>query len=537
LEQQELQYIFLVRRYWWLVLLGAVLAAAATFLLQTQQPSLYEASAKLFVGNVLDVPDPEVGEIESVQRLAPFYAELVRSFNVLNQAIQRTGTDTTVEFLRNDTRVELLAETSIITIFVRHPNPETAAILANAIVEILQEQSPTISQEQEDQILRLQNQIEDITQFISTTNAQYEDVLEGLNDPEITDEERLQLNQQASNLTTQINGFYNSLAILESDFQALSNRTNRVEVIEDARPNFDPLGLSPTLLAVVGGFMGAVVVIAGIVILNFFDSSIRSESDLHKVNAKVLGNVSKKNWSIQRVKEMARKDKLLRTEVIEQYRIIINQLSLVDVVNQPENPEEPNFITPYLFMNVHTLEARAIGIINLAVAASDLDLNVLVIDIDEQQPLIGQIFSHNDRRLGLSRAVDFLSRHPEVMTNVELTRRMLNKFVYTDPYYPNLSVISSYAPGAGELQTQQMVLLKGIAKLIKCAQESEQYDMIIIAAPYDVKSSASYSLITLTQSRLLLLLESGTIDVAQARAIINSYQRIDASIAGVILQT
>src|SRR5690606_9978463 len=167
-------YLDLMLRYWFVLLLFAGLAGAASYFFQSRQPELYLARVSVYIGNLYD-PDPQVSSLESAERLALTYAELVKSYRRLNDAIQEVDPTVNVEVLRDNVSVEVIPDTSIMNITVKDTDPERTAALANALANVLiDDNRQTLTLEQQSQLTRIEENIKNLEELIEFTNTQHD---------------------------------------------------------------------------------------------------------------------------------------------------------------------------------------------------------------------------------------------------------------------------------------------------------------------------------------------------------------------------
>jgi receptor protein-tyrosine kinase len=126
-------YLATARRWWWTLLVATWIAGLAGYLVATQIPPTYEARTTLLVG-------PYEGDLNTLRasgQLALTYAELATTRGRLEAAIEATGADVSASALSAGTRVTANDTVRTLTIRVQHHDPETAALLANALANQL----------------------------------------------------------------------------------------------------------------------------------------------------------------------------------------------------------------------------------------------------------------------------------------------------------------------------------------------------------------------------------------------------------------
>lgn len=125
----------LLRRWWWALLLGALLAGAPAYFISSLASPTYRGEAKFIVGPI----NANADDLEASGSLARTYAELAVGRPVLEYAIDQVGVDMTVLELRERLVVTANDVSRILTIEVPDKDARVAADLANAIGRRLQE--------------------------------------------------------------------------------------------------------------------------------------------------------------------------------------------------------------------------------------------------------------------------------------------------------------------------------------------------------------------------------------------------------------
>ncbi len=115
-----------------------VLAYAGVYYLVTPT---YRAEITLYVANSSqsgknDGSNISANDIAVSARLVKTYSQIISSRNVMSQVIDKAGVDMTPKALAAAVKMEQADETEILHISVVHPDPETAALLANTIAEV-----------------------------------------------------------------------------------------------------------------------------------------------------------------------------------------------------------------------------------------------------------------------------------------------------------------------------------------------------------------------------------------------------------------
>jgi capsular exopolysaccharide synthesis family protein len=125
------QNIYLLRKWLWLFLIGALLGCAAGYLFSLYQPTIYETSTKILVSRAID-QDSQTYYFFNELQLAKTYAQLINTGLILENLNQELG----FEVGKDQISVKQVEDSLLLEITVRDGNPERAARIANTLVEV-----------------------------------------------------------------------------------------------------------------------------------------------------------------------------------------------------------------------------------------------------------------------------------------------------------------------------------------------------------------------------------------------------------------
>lgn len=216
----ELKLIFsLIRRWAWLLVIGAALGAGAGYVLSIYQTPVYEASTRFMV---MQAPDSGVSNVQrlSDQELAQTYVELLTTQPVLDEASERA--DTSVR--ASQISAEQVRGTRLLELTVSASDPDRAALIANTLVEVLIAQNDALQASRFSSTEEsLQLQISEIEAEISRLRGEIEARSEASQESvvEAAEAQKLELEQRIFQLQAEI-------APLEQEID---------DLIPDALPN------------------------------------------------------------------------------------------------------------------------------------------------------------------------------------------------------------------------------------------------------------------------------------------------------------
>jgi capsular polysaccharide biosynthesis protein len=125
----------LLKRWWWALALGALIAGAAGYVLASRAAPTYKGEIKLLVGPI----NADAGELDAAGEIGRTYSELAVSRPVLEAAIKKARARVPADALAKGVSSTSNEISRIVSIGVEHGDPKVAAALAGAIAERLQE--------------------------------------------------------------------------------------------------------------------------------------------------------------------------------------------------------------------------------------------------------------------------------------------------------------------------------------------------------------------------------------------------------------
>jgi len=138
IDLQELLFSYL--HHWWVIALCALafvgMALAYTNIFITP---LYRANVTIYVNNSINASDTEhiaSADLNVSQKLVSTYVNVIKSTTVLNKVIEEAELPYSASALRGMITANQKDSTEIFDVYVSNPNPEMAAMIANAIADV-----------------------------------------------------------------------------------------------------------------------------------------------------------------------------------------------------------------------------------------------------------------------------------------------------------------------------------------------------------------------------------------------------------------
>jgi capsular polysaccharide biosynthesis protein len=248
-----------IRSRWWLVVLLTVLGGAAGFARASTDATTYQATTTLLVGRPLSDAQVDQDALDTGQRLAVMYADLVGRQPVLQGAANALGLSTDWEQLRTQVHASVPQQDSpLIVITTDGSTAAKAEALAGAVNDQVIGLSPTSS----DDVLVakvqsfVQQRMRHTQELISTAQANVDHLRQRLDHAS---------SQTARGLRAQLDRAQAHVIDLQQNYASLlafvttGSVTNAVSVLEQPQAGSEPVGPSVTEEIVVGAILGLLV--------------------------------------------------------------------------------------------------------------------------------------------------------------------------------------------------------------------------------------------------------------------------------------
>ncbi len=521
------QYVRLFRKWAWLILVGAFVAGGVAFIDAIRRPPVYEAATTLAIGRFIEQPNPSSAEIRTGIDLATTYAQLVRTYTVLQATVDELALPMTADQLSGRVSTRIITGTSLLVISVSYIDPTLTADIANTLAEQIILKSPTnLTPEQQAQIDFANRQITDL-------NAQLQDARErvALIDQQLaTTDNAVQiaaLTSQRDALISQINDASATIAEFSGNVTALQQRTNALDIVEPARIPVEPSGTSPLRAALLGAAVGAALIVGLLLLYEYLDDKIRTSAQAVEIlKLPVLGAIQKYGH-----KNFPYSDMLLSptvwSPIAEAFRVLRTNL-LYAATNGDERKQV------FAVTSAGPEEGKTVTAANLAVAIAQSGLQVLLIDADLRRPRVHEIFSlPND--FGLTNLL-FADPDGQDITNpddVDASKVASGlKLCIQNTRFPRLRAITSGFVPANPTEILGSALMQ---RWVKEFQASTNVDVIILdTAPVLVAADTSV-LASNVGAHIILVIDAGTTRRLAALKAKEQFEQLSVRVQGIVL--
>jgi len=490
------QYLQVLRRWVWLILGCTVVAALAAFIVSSQLPPVYSASATLLVRLAPSSGINEYTAVLTSERLATTYSKMITGRPVMEEVIQQMGLPETAGQLAKRVKVEVLRDTQLVRVSVEDTDPARAADIANTIATVFVKQTQAIQQSRyADSLTSLQAQMDELARLIQETQIE----LERLGEPR-TEQDKARKAQLESILA----GYRNTYVGLVQSYEQLrltaSQSTDTLIVFEEARVPTEPVRPRKLMNTALAGVLGAMVSVGAAFVIEYLDDTLKTPDDVNRTLG--LPTLS----AIGRLEEG--QNELIMTAdplspVSEAFRVLRTNIRYSSV----DRPLQVLLVT-----SSGPEEGKSVVAANLATALAQAGLRTVLLDADMRRPRIHHIFGLHPRE-GLAGALLAGSTDGRLQpTEVE-----------------GLSILP-----VGEKPPNPVELL-GSQRMRELREElRKSFDAIVVDSP-PALIGADAAVLAQMVDGVLLVVNAGETRRDMARQAVESLRQVGANVIGVVL--
>lgn len=376
------KYTFPLRKWWWLLVASTLIAALFSSLSVLRQPTLYQSRTTLMIGTTINDPNPSSNELSLGQQLAAAYADLANREIIRNATREALGISQMPDYI-----AQALPNTQIIQITVNDTDPKRAQMVADELAAQLMLLSPMGAESEE------RGRQEFINERLNSLEAQIQQT-----EAEI---ERLQDELAIAFSAQQINEIQNQISSLESKRNAMENNyglllsnsqqgaINTLTVIASAGLPTSPIGPMKGLTILLAAAAGLVLAACEAYLLEYFDDSLKSPDDVEQAfSAPILGHIFEQEKAADEKLQLYDADDL-RHPISEAIRVLRTKMEM----SQADQP-----LKTILVSSADIGDGKSSVAANLALAISQLDKEVVLLDGDLRRPNVHKLFELKNER-------------------------------------------------------------------------------------------------------------------------------------------
>lgn len=477
------------------MVVATAIAILASSLSVFFQPEVYISRTTLMIGQTINNPNPDSGQIFIASQLASIYADMANREPIQAKTMEALGINWLPTY-----QARVVPNTQLIEISVTDTNPQRAQIIANELANQLKLQSPTTGssesgQRQEfikEQLSSLQVQIQDS----QTKIDELQKTLIGLNSAsQIADTQ-----SQIDELTKKLTDLRTSYAGLLSNSQ--EGALNILSVVEAASLPSQPTGTNKFLIIGLAAMVGFVLASGAAYLIEYIDRTIKTTSDVERVlNYPVIGYLSEITEKDEATSHATYIIENPDTSLAESFRLLKSNLEFFGVDSQAKT---------ILITSPSQGNGKTTIAVNLALAMSQADQKVVLVDADLRRPAV-----HTALDIPVKQGLSDVIRGDKTSESVVKVWRESLDVITAGTRLPNVTdIIGSKRIG---------VILNQI---------KENYEVAVVDAPPLVISDA-YNLASKVDGVILVLVPGQTRE-EQAKVMKEQLDRAGAKVIGVV---
>lgn len=435
----------LVRSWARWILAGTVIAGVAAYLVSGVLPKVYEADARLVVGQALSSTNPDPNQFAAAQQLSAAYVALAGDRPVLEAAMTRLGISMPAFEFAKLVSVEAVRDLPFIDVVGRSGSPEQAAAIANAMAAELIALSPALSGPQGERMTFIESDLKAIETQTADVRKQL-DQLTALPFRTAAQDGRLE-------------ALFNRLIVLQSTYAQLlqfatTTDANRITIVQQAVSPIAPASPRPLFNVAVAASLAFLLGLGAAFLWERFDDRVKSPEDIETTTGlATIGLVARMPGD--RGRQIAyRLASLLypRSSAAEAFRTIRTNIEFAGL----DRGLRTIVVTSSLPSEGKTVVAG-----NLAVAFAQAGRRTILVDADLRRPSVHTIFGLANE-LGLT---DLVRQGDVTVDDVAQPTEA-----------PNLSVITAGTIPANPAELLGSKRMDGVVERLKASAEILIFD-------------------------------------------------------------
>ncbi|MDX1413607.1 MAG: polysaccharide biosynthesis tyrosine autokinase [Candidatus Promineifilaceae bacterium] len=421
------RYLGVLRRWIWLIILGAIVAGGAAYFISSNMTPVYAASARYLIDEAPGSNNSnEYSKLLTEQKLAQTYVEIATARPVLEETIIQLGLPFSVNQLREMVSVSAPIDTQILVINAEDTDPVRAADIANTIGEVF------ITQNQVRESLRYAEPIGNWQSRMDSLKSEIEEL-----ESEIADFEETATDEQATALTrlrTQLNETqvryteaFNNLNQLQ---QAQAKESSNIVSIEAAKASSQPIRPNVITNTIIATLIGTLFAVSVIFLVEYLDDTVKSpEQVLADTKLSTLG-------AIAQIKASELSESIIafthpRDPLSEAYRVLRTNLGFSAI---------DGALRSIVVTSGSPGEGKSTTAANLSIVMAQAGKRVIIVDSDLRRPVQHKILSIGNNR-GLTTAL--LDNETPVTYHLQNTKVKGLRVLTSGPIPPNPAEILS----------------------------------------------------------------------------------------------
>jgi len=373
------QYLFIIRKWLWLIILGTLLAGGTAYVVSDNMTPIYRASTTLLINQGENPTLATYQDILTSERIAKTYTELLQKRPILEGTAARLGLEETdVKELPFTVDIQLVRDTQLIELSVEGKDPHLAAQAANTIPQVFIEHNEAIQSERfASSKENFSKQMTSLEKDIERTEEALAQLKGSTNAADRAESTRLE------SLLAQHRSSYSSLLQSYEEVRlAEAKSLDNVIVVELAEVPEAPVKPRKRLNTLLAAVVGGMLAVGTAFLIEYLDDTIKSPTEI----GEVLGLSSLA--AIPRIPGREIEDKLIavghsRSPLSEAYRVLRTNIQF----SSPDRPLKTLLVT-----SPGPTEGKSLTLANLGVVMAQAGQRVILVDCDLRRPILHRIF-------------------------------------------------------------------------------------------------------------------------------------------------
>ena len=382
------QYIALLRKWLWLVILAAVLAGGSAYVVSNRQPQTYQATTTIFISQA-STTTQDASALLAGERLARTYAQLMTKRPVMDEVISNLNLSTSAEALAKKVTVSLVRDTQLISLKVVNQDPVVTRDIANMIPVVFSEHNEQMQLSRyANSKQNLQTQLEAVDADMLATESSLE-LLRARSEPD-----RLEIDRLEAALLQYRTTYANLLRSYEEVRVAEAKTLDTVTVVEPAILSTSPVGPKTTTNTLLAAVVGVMLAVGMGLLIEYLDDTIKTPDDVERVaHLPTLGAIVDFRKYKLEDKEGPITALHPKSAIAEAYRILRTNLEFSTMGMRQSG-------AVLLVTSAQPVEGKTTSLANLGVSLAHAGKRVLLVDTDLRRPALhGQFQLSNETGL------------------------------------------------------------------------------------------------------------------------------------------
>jgi capsular exopolysaccharide synthesis family protein len=489
------RYLALFRRWLWLIIGCAAVAAVSAYAISAQMTPVYRSTTTLLLSQATLTSGTDYAAVILAEKLAKTYVEMLTSRPVLESVRDQLGL---AELNEESISADLVVGTQMIELSVEDTDPIRAAQVADGIARAFIAQNQALQQERyTESLASVQEELGNLAVLIEDTEA----AIDAFGPPQGTEEQ-----EELARLQTILAGYRNTYATLLQNYELMrltaAQSVDSIIIFEEAQVPEKPVRPRKLTNTALAGAVGAMLAVGVAFLVEYLDDTIKDPDDVTRTlglgTLGVIGQVKKNGEG-----ELVTVSQPL-SPVSEAFRVLRTNIRYSGV-------DKP--LRTLLVTSAGPTEGKSVTVANLGVAMAQAGLRVVVIDADLRRPRLHEVFGV----------------HPRGGLTGSLLEGAMDGRLQPSGILEKLTLLP-----AGDLPPNPAEMLSSQRFQELLATLAQDQDMVLIDSP-PILPVTDAAVLARGVDGVLLVIDAGETRREVARRAVDNLQQVGAHLIGAVL--